>query len=112
MLRQVREQTTRVRARIDTLAGDEPACFDSPAHWRDWLFAASQGPDGLTGGPVLRVVPMQRTRHGTRTTVLSPDIDYCADCTKAYRARMAAESRCWPTAAQIERDAADARIAA
>jgi hypothetical protein len=104
-LRKVREETARIIARVEAVAGDHPACFEDGRQWREWLVAAEKCPEGT--GPALSVVK----RNGGRMMVRG-EPDYCADCTKAYRARIVAESRCWPTAAQLERDAADARVAA
>lgn len=87
---------------IENTAPPRPACFPSTEVWHDWLQVAHQS--GLT---VLRRADIGKWR-GERQAPYevrpTSHIDFCGDCSAAYRARMESESRCFPSRAADRRE--------
>jgi len=81
-----------------------PPCFDSLGGWQGWLLSA------LASGEIItklaergrcRVNPEQSAR--VVEVVFVAEIDHCADCTRAHKARMEAAGRCHPSEAERAR---------
>jgi hypothetical protein len=77
--------------RADTaaeLAPPAPPCFSSAAQWIEWVRAAA---DAQKGGA--EEGPLWFSPDGPR---FNRALDYCADCSAAYRSEMLREGRCKP----------------
>ncbi len=84
--------TEQVNNRIERAAPPPPPCFDDRAQWVAWLQVALVASDkGIN--PLL----YRRGKNGAeKATAFNHKVDYCQDCTAAYRTEMQLQERCNP----------------
>ncbi len=81
-----------------------PECFASQGEWQGWLLSA------LASGEIItKLAERGRSRVNPAASariveaVFVSEIDHCADCTQAHKARMQAAGRCHPSSAEQTR---------
>lgn len=78
------------RAFIVNTAPPAPPCFPSRLEWIEWLVSAAQADDRTATQSVIVLLRGQSVRLRLES------IDYCEDCTAAYKAQQQRLGRCDP----------------
>lgn len=86
--------TSQLAALLKTKAPPAPPCFDCRDTWLGWLHAAEQSNEIRVIKWAGRTAPGEAGRGRVKTEELSEQIDFCRDCTPAFRARQSVRGLC------------------